>query len=78
MLQNSFFCADDLNIFRVVICDEDCKLLQPDIDSVEKWSIENYVKINIFKTNMISFTRETNSFHFNYFLDDLLIYELIV
>jgi hypothetical protein len=31
------------------------------------------MKINIFKTNFISFTRKTNSVHFNYFLGDLSI-----
>jgi hypothetical protein len=31
------------------------------------------MKINIFKTNMISFTRKSKSIHFNYFVGDLLI-----
>jgi hypothetical protein len=31
------------------------------------------MKINIFETNIITFTRETNSVHFNYFFCDLLI-----
>jgi hypothetical protein len=31
------------------------------------------MKINIFKTNMIYFTRKTNNIHFNYFVGDLLI-----
>jgi hypothetical protein len=65
--------ADDLKIFRTVKSVKECKLLQSDIDSVQKWCIENYMKINIFKTDMISFTRKSNSIHFNYFLCDLLI-----
>jgi hypothetical protein len=52
---------------------EDFELLQSDIDSVQKWCIENYLKINIFKTNTISFTGETNIIHFNYFLGYLII-----
>jgi hypothetical protein len=52
---------------------EDCKLLQSDIHSVHKLCIKNYMKINISKTNIISFIRETNRFHLNYFLGDLLI-----
>jgi hypothetical protein len=31
------------------------------------------MKINKFKTNIISFTRKTNSIHFNYYVDNLLI-----
>jgi hypothetical protein len=61
-------------------CAEDCKLLQSDINSIQKWSINNYVKHNIFKTNMFSFTRKiiisftlkTNNTHFSYFFGDLL------
>jgi hypothetical protein len=44
---------------------EDCKLLQFDLDSVQKWYTENYVKINIFRTNIIYFIREANSVNFN-------------
>jgi hypothetical protein len=31
------------------------------------------MKINTLKTNIISFTRKTNSIHFNYYVDNLLI-----
>jgi hypothetical protein len=65
--------ADDVKIFRVIKSAEGCKLIRPDIDSVKKWCIENYKKINIFQTDTISFTRKTNSMHFNSFLGDLLI-----
>jgi hypothetical protein len=49
--------ADDLKIFRVRKSAKDCKLLQSDIDCVQKWCYENCMKINTLKTNMISFTR---------------------
>jgi hypothetical protein len=54
---------------------EDCKLLRSGIDSVQKWCIENYIKINMFKINTVYFIRKTNSIHF-----ELLCvwYELIV
>jgi hypothetical protein len=65
--------ADELKIFRVIKSAKDCILLQIDTDSIWKWCIENYMEINIFKTNMISLTRKTNSIHSYYFLDDLLI-----
>jgi hypothetical protein len=39
--------ADNLKIFHVMKSAEDCKLLQSDTDIVQKWYIENYIKINI-------------------------------
>jgi hypothetical protein len=53
--------ADDLKIFCVIKSAEDCKLLQSDINSVQKWCSNNYMKINIFKASMVSFTSKTNS-----------------
>jgi hypothetical protein len=73
MFPNLCSLLDDLKIFRVIKSAKDCKLLQSDIDSVQKRCIENYLKINIAKTNIIYFIRKTKSIHFNYFLDDLLI-----
>jgi hypothetical protein len=65
--------ADDLEIFHVIKSADDFELLQSDIDSVEKWCIESYMKMNIFKTNITSFTCKTNSIHFYYFFGYLLI-----
>jgi hypothetical protein len=56
--------AHDLKLF--------CRLLLSDIDSVQKWCIENCMKRNILKINMTSLTRKTDSLHFNYFLGDIL------
>jgi hypothetical protein len=67
--------AEDLKYF-VSKSAEDYKLLQSDIDSVLKACIENYMKINIFKTNTIYFTCKTNSVHFSYFFGDLLIVQI--
>jgi hypothetical protein len=52
---------------------EDCKLLHFDIDFLQKWYTENYMKINIFKTNINYFTCKTNGIDFNYFVSDALI-----
>jgi hypothetical protein len=71
--------ADDLIIFHVIESAEDCRLLQSDIDPLQKCCIETYIKkINIFKRNIIRFTRKTNNIYFNYFVGDILVYELIV
>jgi hypothetical protein len=65
--------ADYLKIFRVIKSAKDCKLLQSDIDCVQKWCYENYMKFNTLETNIIFFTRKTNSIFFNYYVDNLLI-----
>jgi retron-type reverse transcriptase len=57
--------ADDLKIYRNVKSVEDCKALQADVYSVQHWCAENHMELNIQKTKTISFTRKTNSVHFN-------------
>jgi hypothetical protein len=47
---------------------EDCKALQADINSVQQWCGKNYMQLNIQKNKIISFTRKTNSIHFNYYV----------
>jgi hypothetical protein len=58
--------ADDLKIYRNIINIDDCELLQHDINSVHNWCLVNGMKINLGKTAIISFSRETNSIYFNY------------
>jgi hypothetical protein len=60
--------ADYLNMFCIIKYAEDCKLLQSEIDLVQKLFIKNYMKINILKTNIASFTCKTDSIHFNYYV----------
>jgi hypothetical protein len=57
--------ADDLKLFRIIKSAEDCKLLQSDVDSAQKWSIENYMKIKTYRINIIYFIRKTSRFHFD-------------
>jgi hypothetical protein len=45
--------ADGLKIFRVIKSAKNFNLLHSDIDSVQKWCIENYTKVNILKLNII-------------------------
>jgi hypothetical protein len=58
--------VDDLKIYRSISEVDDCKRLQHDIDSVQNWCLDNGMKLNLSKTNIISFTRKTNSIYFNY------------
>jgi hypothetical protein len=57
MRRNSFsvflLFSDDLKIFRFIKSTEDCKLLKSEVDCLQKWCVEIYMKINIFKTNLI-------------------------
>jgi hypothetical protein len=82
MCQNLFsefiLFADDLKIFYVLKSVVDFEILQSRIDSIQKWRIENYMKINVFRTNRISFIRKSifsiyQSIHFYYFFGYLLI-----
>jgi hypothetical protein len=78
LCSNFHFCcfllfADDFKIFPNIKSAEDCKLLHSDIGSVQNWYIENCMKISIFKTSIICFTRKIASVNFNHFLCDLLI-----
>jgi hypothetical protein len=48
--------ADDIKIFRAIRSRYDCSLLQSDIDSVQSWCTANFMKLNISKTRVISFS----------------------
>jgi hypothetical protein len=64
--------ADDLKIYRNINNVHDCKLLQSDINSMQNWCFENGMTLNVGKTTstIISFTRKTVGFHFNYKLSN--------
>jgi hypothetical protein len=62
--------AGDLKIYRNINNVHDCKLLQSDINSVQNWCFENGITLNVGKTTIISFTRKTVGFHFNYKLSN--------
>jgi hypothetical protein len=65
--------ANNLKLYYVLKSAEDCKCLQADIHSVNKWCLENCMKLNTQKTNVISLIRKTNSIHFDYHLGNTII-----
>jgi hypothetical protein len=65
--------ADNLKIYRNINNVHDCKLLQSDINSVQNWCFENGMTLNVSKTTIISLTRKTVGFHFNYKLSNIPI-----
>jgi hypothetical protein len=50
--------ADDKN-FSGIKTPHDCSLIQMDINSIYGWCTSNYMKINVSKTGVISFTRKS-------------------
>jgi hypothetical protein len=57
--------ADDIKIYRAINSPEDCILLQSDVDSIWGWCAANCMKLNIDKSQVITFFRKR----------DILIYE---
>jgi hypothetical protein len=58
--------ADDIKIFQPIKSPYDCSLLESDIDSVQSWCTANFMKLNISKTRVISFSRKINTLLFHY------------
>lgn len=50
--------ADDLKISKVITSQEDCILLQEDINNILAWSVKNAMILNDSKTQLISYTRK--------------------
>jgi hypothetical protein len=65
--------ADDLKLYRAIKSAEDFRCLQAAIHSVHKWCLENCMKLNTQETYVISFTRKTNSIHFDFRLGNIVI-----
>ena len=61
--------ADDLKIYRPVLCHNDSLLLQEDLDGLTTWCELNNLFLNIKKCQIISFSRrqqlETYDYHIN-------------
>jgi hypothetical protein len=58
--------ADDIKIFRAIKSPNDCNRLQSDSYSVQGWCTANFMKLNISKTRVISFSRKTNTLTYDY------------
>jgi hypothetical protein len=59
--------ADDFELYSVIKSAEDCNLLQPDdVNSIQGWCTDNYTKLNITKTKVMSFSRITSVLIYDY------------
>jgi hypothetical protein len=59
--------------FFVITSADDFKLLQSDINRLQKQCTENYMTIDVLKMSIIHFTCRTNSIHFNCYSDGVSI-----
>lgn len=62
------FYADDVKIFIVITCIEDCVTLQEALSSFECWSRRNGLELCVAKCFAITFCRKRNPIHFDYSL----------
>jgi hypothetical protein len=58
--------ADDVKIFRVINSPHDCLLLQSDINSMSDWCVADSMRLNTAKMRVVSYTRKTIFFSYNY------------
>jgi hypothetical protein len=70
---NYLLYADDLKVYRAIKSPTDCILLQSDIDRVCKWCSANFMKPNLSKIRVISFTWKTTALNFPYRLGNSFI-----
>ena len=52
--------ADDLKLYRVINCEEDCRLLQEDLNRVSRWGDNNDLLLNTDKCHIVSYSRKLN------------------
>jgi hypothetical protein len=65
--------SDDLKIYRAMKALEHCGCVQMDISAAQKSCFENYIDINIQKTNAISFPRKAKNIRLYYHIGDFSI-----
>ncbi len=65
--------ADDLKLYRIIQSEDDCSLLQSDLDSLCDWSVSNGMKLNISKCNIIRFQRKQCPIIYEYKIDNTII-----
>lgn len=58
--------ADDVKLYIIVNCIEDCQKLQQWIDTFEEWCSRNLLTISVPKCNVITFHRKLNPIIYDY------------
>jgi len=70
---NVLLFADDLKLFKVVRCLDDCYALQADLKIIEQWCESNNLPLNIGKCLTMTFSNTQTSIDFEYRLNDSII-----
>ena len=65
--------ADDLKIFRVIRCIDDCLTLQNDLHRLLVWCLENGLLLNIGKCGVMTFSLKHILLLFDYMIDDVVL-----
>ncbi|XP_063924649.1 uncharacterized protein LOC135138601 [Zophobas morio] len=60
----------DLKLYRVINFEEDCRLLQEDLNRVSRWGHNNDLLLNTDKCHIVSYSRKLNVLHFDYLICD--------
>lgn len=61
--------ADDLKIYRCISNEQDCEILQIELENLYEWCTKNRLYLNIDKCFIVSFTRKLNPLIRNYSID---------
>lgn len=68
--------VDDTKIFCVIKSEQDCSNMQSDSDRLESYCARNFLSLNIQKCCIISFTRKTKPFVYDYHINNQKIKSL--
>lgn len=60
-----------MKIYRRIKNENDCKLLQEDLESFQNWCLHNNLVLNVDKCQQMSFTRRHNSIKFDYSINNI-------
>jgi hypothetical protein len=58
--------ADDVKLFAEVKYEHDCQLIQDDIDALNRWSLDNKMRFNHDKCNIMTFSRQRKPIVYDY------------
>lgn len=65
--------ADDLKMYSKVSNNEECLVLQQDIDAINGWCFNNHLSLNLSKTVCVRYSRKTHLFNYLYYLNENVI-----
>ena len=69
--------ADDVLIYRIINTEDDCEILQRDLDSLQSWAYKWNISFNLVKCELIKITNKQSRIFFPYTIQNTLIREII-